>query len=169
MTPGRYGRTMQITRSGRFVFVAQWVAAFVLPLFVIIGRGLIGSPLGWMMVIGIWFGLLGVVAMYIPPILTLFDGEVRRQRATRRAYTISTWVVWIALLVLAITIVDGGDSGGVGSALTVWTGDAVSDDVSNGIALVALLVAFVALAAACVLAIVGIVRSAKSSRTAAHA
>lgn len=160
---------MQITRSGRFVFVAQWVAALVLPLFAIIGRGLIGSPLGWMMVIGIWFGLFGILAMYIPPILTLFDGEVRRQRATRRAYTVSTWVVWIALLVLAVTVVDGGDSGTVGSALTVWTGGAVSDDVSNGIAMVALLVASVALAAACVLAIVGIVRSAKAAREPAAA
>src|SRR5690606_8140776 len=98
---------MQITRSGRFVFVAQWIFALVLPLFAIVGRIFIGSPIGWMMVIGVWFGLLGVLALYVPPILTLFGREVRRRKATRRGYTISSWVLWVAIVVLGITIVDG--------------------------------------------------------------
>ncbi|MFB8386292.1 hypothetical protein ACFC3F_04020 [Microbacterium sp. NPDC055910] len=155
---------MHIAPSGRFVFVAQWILALLLPLFVVIGRGLVGSPLGWMMVIGIWFGLFGIVALYVPPVLTLFDREVRAAKATRVVYSAATWVLWVALVVFALTLVDGGDDGEPGSALTVWTGDAVSDDASNLIALIAALVGFVALVAALAFAIAGIIRGRRQTR-----
>lgn len=150
---------MHITSSGRFVFVAQWVLAAVLPFFLLFGRGLVGSPLGWMAFIGIWIGLPLLAAMYVPPVLTLFDREVRAAKATRLAYSIATWVLWGSLVVTALAVVDGGDDGAAGSALTVWTGGAFSIDASEQLMLIGGSVSLVALAATVVIAIVGIVRS----------
>ena len=81
----RYGRGMHIARSGRFVFVAQWVAAVLLPVFFFLGRGLVGAELGWMAIIGVVYGLLVVVVLLLPPVMTLFDRTVRRGKATRFA------------------------------------------------------------------------------------
>ena len=150
---------MRITSSGRFVFRAQWVLPVLLTLFLLFGRGLVGSPLGWMAFIGIWIAFPLLIAMYVPPLLTLADREVRAAGATRRAYSIASWVLWVALVVTALTVVDGGDSGEVGSALTVWTGEALSSEASMTLMIVGGLVSLTALAVTFVLAILGIVRS----------
>lgn len=47
---------MQIVESGRWVRIAQWVLAVLLPVFVVVGRGLVGAELGWMAVVGIVYG-----------------------------------------------------------------------------------------------------------------
>lgn len=148
---------MRIARSGRFVFLAQWVLPFLLLLFLVVGRGLVGSPLGWMAVIGIWVGLPVLIALYLPPLLTVFDRDVRATKATRTAYSIATGVLWIALVVTALAVVDGGDDGTSGSALTVWTGGGLSAGASYALMTVAGLVATAALVISFVLAIVGIV------------
>lgn len=156
---------MRITSSGRFVFRAQWVLPVLLTLFLLFGRGLVGSPLGWMAFIGIWIAFPLLIAMYVPPLLTLADREVRAAGATRRAYSIASWVLWVALVVTALTVVDGGDSGEVGSALTVWTGEALSSEVSMTLMIVGGLVSLTALAVTFVLAILGIVRSRSAHPT----
>ena len=90
---------MQLARSGRFVFVAQWVAAVLLPVFFFIGRGFLGAELGWMAIIGIVYGAAVIALMLVPPILTLFDREGRRLRRTSRAYDIATFGLAIAGIV----------------------------------------------------------------------
>ena len=156
---------MRIARSGRFVFVAQWFLTLLLLCFVAFGRGFVGSPLGWMAVIAIWMGLPLILAAYVPPLLTLFDRDVRAAKATRTAYSITSWVLWGALVFTGIVLVDGGDDGVSGSALTVWTGGAVGTDASYALMLVGGLVAIAAWVATVVAAIAGIV-SARRSRSA---
>lgn len=149
---------MHIARSGRFVFVAQWVAAVLLPVFFFLGRGLVGAELGWMAILGIVYGLLVVVVLLLPPVMTLFDRTVRRGKATRFAYDIASFVLWGALLVAAITVPDSGDSGHLNSALTTWTGGAITYETSQAIFTVVAIVIGLAYLATVVLGIMGITR-----------
>ncbi|WP_426322565.1 hypothetical protein [Microbacterium sp. E-13] len=147
---------MRIARSGRFVFVAQWVAAVVLPVFFFLGRGLVGAELGWMGIIGIVYGIFVVALLVVPPLLTVFDRESRRARATRQAYDVSSFVLWCAFLLAALTVPDSGDSGHLDSAFTTWFG--ISYEVSQAVFAVAAAVIGLAYLAAFILAIAGIVR-----------
>ena len=147
---------MRIARSGRFVFVAQWVAAVLLPVVFFLGRGLVGAELGWMAVLGVVYGILAVVVMLLPPVMTLFDRTVRRGRATRFGYDIASFVLWAAFIVAALTVPDSGDSGHLDSALTTWTG--VSYETSQAIFTVAAAVIGLAYLATVVLGIIGITR-----------
>ena len=83
-------------RSGRFVFVAQWVFAVLLPIFFFIGRGVVGAQLGWLSVLGVIYGFFVIVLLLVPPMMTLFDRTVRRQKRTRWGYALSTIVLWAA-------------------------------------------------------------------------
>lgn len=158
---------MQIAGSGRFFFILQWVAAVMLPAFVFLGRGFVGAELGWMAIIGIVYGIFVILLMLVPAILTLFDRDVRKARATRTAYGIATLVLWIALVLAGLTIPDSGDSGHLRSAFSVWFG--MSYEASSAVFSVAFAVAVAAWVASVVLAIVGIVRSVAVSRAAAAA
>jgi hypothetical protein len=147
---------MRIARSGRFVVVAQWVAAVVLPVFFFLGRGLVGAELGWMGIIGIVYGIFVVALLVVPPLLTVFDRESRRARATRLAYDVSSFVLWGAFLLAALTVPDSGDSGHLDSAFATWFG--ISYEASQAVFAVAATVIGLAYLAAFVLAIAGIVR-----------
>jgi predicted RND superfamily exporter protein len=149
---------MHIASSGRFVFIAQWVAVVLLPVIFFLGRGLLGAELGWMAIIGIVYGLLVVAILLVPPIMTLFDRTVRRGKATRFAYDISSFVLWGAFLVAAVTVPDSGDSGHLDSALTTWTGGGVSYETSEAIFTVAGVLIGLAYLATVVFGIIGIAR-----------
>lgn len=153
---------MQLARSGRFVFVAQWVAAVLLPVFLFIGRGFLGAELGWMAIIGIVYGAAVIALMLVPPILTLFDREGRRLRRTRGAYDIATFVLWAAFVVAAISVPDSNDSGHLDSAATTWTGGAIDYEASTSIFTAAAVVAGLAYLAILGLAIAGIVRGRRT-------
>ena len=149
---------MRIARSGRFVFIAQWVAAVLLPVFFFLGRGLVGAELGWMAIVGIVYGLLVVVVLVLPPIMTLFDRTVRRGKATRLAYDIATFVLWAAFVLAALSVPDSGDSGHLDSALTRWTGGAITYEASSVVFTVAATLIGLAYLATFVVAVVGIAR-----------
>ena len=149
---------MRIARSGRFVFVAQWVAAVLLPVFFFLGRGLVGAELGWMAIIGVVYGLLAVVVLLLPPVMTLFDRTVRRGKATRFAYDIASFVLWGAFLVAALSVPDSGDSGHLDSALTTWTGGGITYETSEAVFAVAATVIGLAYLATVVLGVIGITR-----------
>ena len=149
---------MHIARSGRFVFIAQWVAAVLLPLFFFLGRGLVGAQIGWLGVLGIVYGLLVVAILLVPPIMTLFDRTVRRQKQTRFGYDVSTFVLWGAFLLASVTVPDSGDSGHLDSALTTWTGGAISYETSQAVFAVAATLIGLAYLATAVFAIIGIAR-----------
>jgi hypothetical protein len=149
---------MRIARSGRFVFVAQWVAAVVLPVFFFLGRGLVGAQLGWMSVIGVVYGLFIVAILMVPPIMTLFDRTVRRGKATRFAYDLATFTMWGGFLLASLTVPDSGDGGHLDSALTTWTAGAITYAASEAIFTVAAIVIGVAYLATVVLGIIGITR-----------
>ena len=149
---------MQIARTGRFVFVAQWVAAVLLPLFFFLGRGLVGAQIGWMGIIGIVYGLLVVAILLVPPIMTLFDRTVRREKTTRFGYDVSTFVLWGAFLLASLTVPDSGDSGHLDSAVTTWSGGAISYETSEAIFTVAAIVIGLAYLAIVVFAVLGIAR-----------
>jgi predicted RND superfamily exporter protein len=156
---------MQMTRLGRFVFVAQWFAAVLLPLFVVLGRGLVGADLGWMAVIGIIYGAFVILLLLVPPLVTLFDREVRAARAERSGFAITSIVLWAAIVVTGLSIPDSGDSGHLDSALMTWTG--MSYEVSTSIFAIASAVVGVAYLIAFILAIVGIVRGSSARADAA--
>lgn len=149
---------MRIASTGRFVFVAQWVAAVLLPVFFFLGRGLVGAELGWLAVLGFVYGLFVIAVLMIPPILTLFDRTVRRGKATRFGYDVCSFVMWAAFVVAALTVSDAGDGPPLDSALTAWTGGAISQDASSTISTFAGAIIGVAYLAAFVFAVIGIVR-----------
>jgi len=149
---------MQIARTGRFVFVAHWVAAVLLPLFFFLGRGLVGAQIGWMGIIGIVYGLLVVAILLVPPIMTLFDRTVRREKTTRFGYDVSTFVLLGAFLLASLTVPDSGDSGHLDSAVTTWSGGAISYQTSEAIFTVAAIVIGLAYLAIVVFAVLGIAR-----------
>lgn len=144
------------------MFIVQWVAAPVLPLFFFFGRSLIGSPLGWLTVFGMFYAWKFVALLLVPPVLTLFDRSVRGARRTRTAYTISVYVLCAAVFVMSIAVNDGGDSGDWGSALSVWSGGAISDGVTAVVSDLSLGVTAAAYLAMIVTAIVGIIAGART-------
>ena len=153
---GRYGRSMRFAGSGRFVFIAQWVFTVLLPIFFFIGRDWVGADVGWLGIIGIVYGAFTILILLVPPLLTLFDPEARKKRATRVGYDVATILLWVTILVGALTVPDSGDSGHLDSALTSWT--AISYETSAAIFYTTSVVLGIAYLAAFVLAIVGIVR-----------
>lgn len=158
---------MRIARSGRFVFIAQWVLSVLLPVFFFLGRGLVGAELGWLGLLGIVYGLFVVALLLVPPLLTLFDREGRRARATRSAYDIATFVLWAAFVVGGLTVPDSGDSGHLDSAFTNWFG--ISYEASEALFAVAAGIIGLAYLATFVLAIAGIVRGRAAAPTDAGA
>lgn len=61
---------MRIARSGRFVFVAQWVMIVLLPLVFFLGRGLVGAGVGWLAVLGVVYGIVVIIVLAVPPVFT---------------------------------------------------------------------------------------------------
>lgn len=154
---------MKIDRWGHFVFYAQWLLAVLLPLFVFFGRGFVGSEVGWLAVIFLLYGIFIVLILLVPPVLTMFDREVRVAKATRSAYSLATRILWLAMLIAAISLVDFGDNGAFNSALMTWTSGGIGERASVLIFTIAEIVAGIAYVAALVLAIVGISRGARST------
>ncbi|WP_345800835.1 hypothetical protein AAIB33_15380 [Microbacterium sp. AZCO] len=147
---------MRMAGSGRFVFIAQWVAAVLLPVFFFIGRGWVGAQLGWLAFLGIVYGIFVILVLLVPPLLTLFDTQSRRARRTRLAYDIATFVLWFALLLGALTVPDSGDSGHLESALSTWTG--MSYETSQAVFVVASALIGLAYLGQVVTSILGIIR-----------
>jgi hypothetical protein len=155
---------MQITGAGRFVFVAQWVAAVVLPVWFFIGRGLVGAQIGWLFLGLLVYGIFVAVVLLVPPVITLFDREVRRAKSTRTGYSIASWVLWIAAILAALVVPDQADGPPLNSALTTWTGGAISQQASDTIFLVLSGIIGLAYLAVFVLAILGVMRARDPAR-----
>jgi len=147
---------MRFAGSGRFVFVAQWVLAVLLPIVFFIGRGWVGAEVGWLGLVGIVYGIFTILILLVPPLLTLFDPEARKKRSTRLGYDVATILLWLTILVGALTVPDSGDSGHLDSALTTWTG--IPYETSEAIFYATAVVLGIAYLVAFVLAVVGIVR-----------
>ena len=61
-----------------------------------------------MALVGIVYGILVVIVLILPPVMTLFDRTVRRGRATRLAYDVGSFVLWGSLLAaLGFTNISG--------------------------------------------------------------
>ena len=147
--------------GGRFVRIFQWIAPVVLVVFVLFGRALFGAPLGWMAAIGLFIAPFVIIAMYIPPIIGLFDREAKAARSTRVFYDVTSYVLWAAMLLMGLSLVDGGDSGDVGSVLTTW---GLSDPVAEGMFVGALIFSILAWIATLVAAIASVVASSRRTR-----
>ncbi|MET0811558.1 MAG: hypothetical protein ABWY03_00795 [Microbacterium sp.] len=153
---------MHIAGTGRFVFITQWIAAVVLPAFFFVGRAFVGADAGWLAVLGIVYGFFVILLLLLPPLLTVFDRDVRKAKATRRWYDIATFVLWGAFLVASLTVPDAGDSGPVNSALTNWTNGLVTNDAAAVVCGIAGIVIGIAYLATFVLAIMGIARAGRA-------
>ncbi|GGD64823.1 hypothetical protein GCM10007269_05040 [Microbacterium murale] len=160
----RYGGRMRL--SGRFVRVFHWIAPVLLPLLVLWGRALFGAPLGWLAAFGILAVPFVTIAMYIAPIIVVFDRDAKVARSTRLSYNIASWVTWAALLVMMFTIVDGGDSPPFGSVLSTWGW--MSSNASSDIFAGAVLVAFLGWLGTVTTAIIGVVLSRTPGRSPAE-
>jgi hypothetical protein len=97
------------------------VAVF-LPVLFFIGRGNLGAEVGWLGFFGIVYGLIVIALLLVPPAITLFDPEVRRQRSTRLFYDIASAVLWLAIVLGALTVPDSGDSGPLDTVFMAWFG-----------------------------------------------
>ena len=104
----------------RFVRVFQWIAPVVLTAFVLFGRPLFGAPLGWMALAGIFVAPLVIIGMYVPAIVFVFDRVAAAARRSRLWYDIASYTLWAALIILGLSIVDGGDGNDYGSVLSTW-------------------------------------------------
>jgi hypothetical protein len=113
---------MHIEGSGRVVYYAQWPAAVFLPVFFFIGRGNVGAGVGWLGFFGLVYGVIVIAVLLVPPVLTLFDREVRRARATRLWYDIASAVLWLGLLVAGMTVPDAADSSPLDTVFMNWFG-----------------------------------------------
>lgn len=161
--PRDYRVTMTFTRSGRFVFVVQWILAFLLPVWIFLGRGLVGAQMGWMSVIGIVYGAFVILFLLIPPLVSLFDRDVRRNRSERFAYSIAMGIAWAALFLAGLVIPDSGDSGHLDAALTVWTSGLIGYEATETIFIVLVILVFFALIAGLALAIIGAGRAGRTN------
>jgi hypothetical protein len=153
---------MEATRSGRFVAVAQWVMAVLLPAFFFIGRGLVGADLGWLTVLSVIYGPIVIVLMLIPPLVTRLDRDVRELRCVRQPYVVASWALWVSILVASLTVPDAADGGPFDTALTAWTGGRIDDQASAAVFAVAGIGALIAYAAQLAFAVSGALRSRKA-------
>lgn len=123
------------TAAGAVAFWGGWAAIVVVPLYLVVGRALLGSDLGWLSVIVVVFSWIVVPALVLLPALTLFDPPVRRSRSARTVYSYASFTLWTGVFIFGIAIVDNSsDGGGAQSALMRWTRGAISADVSQSIA-----------------------------------
>ena len=146
-----------MTLSGRFVRVFQWIAPVLLPVLIMFGRAFFGAPLGWMLVIGLFVAPIITIAMYIPPVIVVFDRDAAAARSTRVAYNIASWVTWVAMLVVMFTLVDGGDDGVAESVLSNW--GLLSAAVTDVFFVIASIVALLGWVGTIATAIIGVVQS----------
>ncbi|MBK8445988.1 MAG: hypothetical protein IPL41_04630 [Micropruina sp.] len=156
---------MHISGSGRFVFIAQGFLAVLLPIWFFIGRGLVGAQLGWLMVVGIIvYGIVVIILLLVPPLISLADADVRAQKAERAWYSTSSCVLWGAILLAALVVPDAADSPPpLDTALTTWTGGAIDHAASRAIFTVLAVVIALGYLATLVLAVAGVVRSRSRS------
>lgn len=157
----RYGRSMHIEGTGRFVYYAQWPVAVFLPVFFFIGRGFVGAEIGWLGFFGIVYGLIVMAVLLVPPVLTVFDREVRRARATRVAYDIASAVLWLGIVLGGLTVPDAGDSGQLDTALMTWFG--ISAPTSAAIFAISVGLTGLSYLATFAIAIMGIARARRAA------
>lgn len=148
--------------TNRFVRVFQWIAPVLLPAFVVLGRGLLGAPLGWMAAIGIFVAPIMTIAMYASAIVFIFDKDAAAAKTGRLAYDVSNYVLWAALIAMGFTIQDGGDIGEYGSVLSTW--GVISNDATVIIFPVFMTIAGLAWLATLITAIMCVVESRTGSR-----
>ncbi|WP_460801062.1 hypothetical protein [Microbacterium sp. GXF6406] len=140
--------------SGRFVRVFQWIAPAVLPMMLFYGRLLFGGPPGWFLVFGVFLAPIMTLALYIPPIIAVFDREARAVKSTRLSYNIASWVTWAAVIGMTFTLVDVGDApGSGGSVLTAW---GLSESLNAILFIVFISVLFIGWIAAIVCAVIAV-------------
>lgn len=154
---------MQIAAGHRWVNVWQWVLAVALPVFVILGRFLLGAELGWMAIIGIVvYAAPTILALLLPPLLTRFDRQAREVKGVRKTYAIACFVLWGGLVLAGLSIPDAGDSGHLLSVVSRWFG--LSYETSEVIFYIALMAAVIAWAISLAVAVAGVAVSRKPTR-----
>jgi len=152
---------MQVTGYGRFVFIAQWILAVLLPFWILGGRAVLGVDLGWAVFLGFLIAAAMLVGMLVPGFVSLGDREVRQAKAERSGFSSTMTVAWVAAFLAGMALPDGGDDRAYPSALMMWFG--ISEDASSITFLTLIGVCTVALVVSLVLAIVGISRAARTA------
>ena len=150
---------MQSSVSGRIAFIGQWIAPVVFTFFLFWGRAFVGAELGWLSVVGIFFAIIMLILLYVAPVLTVFDRDVRPHATVSGSYSLVTYLLWIGLFVMALTIPDAADGPALPPALTVWTSGGISIEMASFIFTLMFVFSAIMWVATVVLAIMGIVRS----------
>lgn len=121
------------------------IALIVLPL---IALGLKSFSFGWMMVFIIFGPIFVMLIGYVLQIVIAAQGFLSRKDLlgpARKRATIAAWTSLVGILVLGVTMPDGGDTGW-GSTLQVWLGvygenadaiHAATDTLTNVLAFIA--------------------------------
>jgi hypothetical protein len=152
---------MTLTPFGRFVFVAQWIMALALPIWVLGGRGILGVELGWMGVVGLFYAPIAIIALLAPAFTSLFDVEVRKTKTSRAGYSIAMTAGWAAMFLMGFVLPDANDDRALPSAFSKWFG--IDEQVSSMLTTVCFFAAVAALLTALVLAIIGVQHSRKTA------
>lgn len=117
--------------------------------------------MGWMTLIGIFIAPFVVIAMYILPIIVVFDRDAKAGRSTRLGYTIASWVSWGGMLGVMFTLEDGGDTPPFGSVLSTW---GLNEAVTVALFYASMLAAIIGWIVALVYAIAGVAASRSQGR-----
>ena len=118
----------------RIVFFAQWPAAFLAPIWLLVAPGAF-QP-GWAAVLATLTAPLLFLITIVPPIICVCVGNVRRSRMAPAAYSVLVAAMWVAVVVFGISFPGASD---VRSYPSLIEHAGVSSDAADSIATVSIL------------------------------
>lgn len=106
----------------RALYRALWGAAFVLPLWVFLGRVFFGAPLGSAFIAEIVLVPILFVLQVAVTLVVFLRPSVRRTRAVAPLEAAALCVLWAGQLAIGFFLVDSSSSGAQASAFTALVG-----------------------------------------------
>lgn len=148
----------------RAYFRALWVAVFVLPLWVFLGRAFFGAPLGYQFLAQILLVPLLFVVQVVATLLVALRPSARRNRAVSPLDLGALTLLWLGQLGIGFFLVDSGSSNPAASAsaFTALAGESAVS-LSTGLSAAAIGLTIVALVALVAGGIWQAVREARAS------
>lgn len=141
---------------------ALWVAVFVLPLWVFLGRAFFGAPLGYQFLAQVVLVPLLFVAQLVATLVVFLRPSVRRDRAVSWIDVGVLTLSWLGQLAIGFFLVDSASSRPAASAFTALVGSSALD-LSTALSAAGIGLTIVAGTALLGLAVWQAVRDAKAS------
>jgi hypothetical protein len=145
----------------RAFFSALWVASFLLPLWVLLGRAFFGAPLGYQFLAQIVLVPLLFVGQAIAGGVVVLRSSVRRSRAVSTLDAALLAVAWVGQLGIGFFLVDSGSTTPAASAFTALAGPATLS-LSTAVSAASIVVTLAAVAGLLVAAVWQAVQEARA-------